>query len=216
MSDAKNLLRANIDIFAHMISDMDEELLALFKQHPNTYVLTALGGPRRIVYSPWLNPPHPLILETVLPQQVKRLQDRLASQSPTAVEEGKQAWDRLARGLKLLANAGVKIGIGTDGGGQTGDQFVGWTMHTELENVVSAGLTPMQALTAATRTSAEVLGLTDLGSVATGKSADFIVLDGNPLDDITNTRRISKVFLRGHEVDRAKLRAGWTRAVSSN
>ena len=73
--------------------------------------------------------------------------------------------------------------------------------------MVVAGMTPAQVLVAATRNSAEILGLDDLGTVAPGKSADFVVLDANPLDDITNTRRISRVFLRGHEVDRAGLRA---------
>jgi hypothetical protein len=59
-----------------MISDVDDELVALFKQHPNTAVLSALGGPHRAVYAPWLNPVHPLIAETVLPEQIKRLQGR--------------------------------------------------------------------------------------------------------------------------------------------
>ena len=207
--DAKALLRAGIDVFAHMISDVDEELLALFKQHPGTSILLALSAPRRVVSAPWIKPPHPLILETVSPAQIKRLQERLASQTPEAARQAADAWDRLARGVRLLAAAGVKIGVGTDGGGQTGDQFVGWTMHAELENMVAAGMTPAQVLVSATRNSAEILGLTDLGTVAAGNSADFVVLDANPLDDITNTRRIAKVFLRGHEVDRAKLRARW-------
>ncbi len=216
LGDAKNLLRAGIDVFGHMISDVDDELLALFTQHPNTAILLALSAPRRIVSAAWLNPPHPLIRDTVSSAQITRLQDRLAGQTPEEAAQARQAWDRLARGVRLLAAAGVKIGVGTDGGGQTGDQFVGWTMHAELENMVAGGMTPAQVLVAATRNSAEILGLDDLGTVAPGKSADFVVLDANPLDDITNTRRIAKVVLRGHEVDRGRLRAGWAVGNSSN
>lgn len=214
--DAKDLLRSGVDILAHMVSDVDDELVALFKQHPDTAVLTALGGPRRVIYAPWLNPPHPLVRETVSAAQIRRLQDRLARSTADEIERTRQVWARLARGVARLHAAGVKIGAGTDGGGQTGDQFIGWTMHTELENMVAAGMTPAAAVVAATRTAAEVLGLDALGMVAPGKSADFVVLDANPLDDITNTRRIADVYLRGRKVDRLKLRADFAAAGKGN
>jgi imidazolonepropionase-like amidohydrolase len=76
--------------------------------------------------------------------------------------------------------------------------------------MVAAGLTPSQVIVAATKTSAELIKLDQLGTVAVGKSADFIVLDANPLDNINNTRKISDVYLRGKKLDRAAMRAGFT------
>ena len=214
LAQAKELLRAGIDVFAHMIGDVDDELIDLFKQHPNTMVLSALGGPRRAVYAPWLHPVHPLILETVLPEQIARLQRRLPLTDSAQLARSTASWERLARGIAKLTAAGIKIGVGTDGGGQQGDQFLGWTMHTELENLAAAGMTPAQVIVAATRTTAEILGIDDLGMVSVGKSADFVVLDANPLDDITNSRKISQVYSRGVVMDRAKLRAGFMAAAN--
>ena len=78
----------------------------------------------------------------------------------------------------------------------------------EMENWVWMGLTPMQAIVAATRDSAEMAHL-NTGLIAPGRSADFTVLDANPLDNIANTRRINRVYLRGQEMDRAVMRARW-------
>jgi imidazolonepropionase-like amidohydrolase len=77
-----------------------------------------------------------------------------------------------------------------------------------MADMAAAGMTPAQVLVSATGGAAEFLRMPDVGTVAPGKSADFVVLDANPLDDITNTRRISAVYLRGTPVDRAAIRAG--------
>ncbi len=94
LSDVKALVRANVDGLAHMVGNVDDELVDLLKSHPNVYFTLALGGLRRQLYAPWLNPPHPLISETVSPEQIKRLQDRLAKGPPANAQ---QSWERLSR-----------------------------------------------------------------------------------------------------------------------
>ena len=215
IENAKDLLRAGIDVFAHMITEVDDELVALFKEHPETSILLAQVG-RRTIYSPYLDPPSPLLLETVRPEQIARLRDRVAGTTPEALERARLSWDQTVLNIMKLHEAGVRIGIGSDGGGQGGDRFVGFTAHTELENMVAAGMTPGEAIVAGTKNGAEILGLEeDLGTVAVGKSADFIVLDQNPLEDITNSRTFDRVYLRGHQVDRDGLRASWSEPQSN-
>jgi imidazolonepropionase-like amidohydrolase len=84
-----------------------------------------------------------------------------------------------------------------------------------MEDMVSAGMTPAEVIVAATQSSADLMGLDDSGTIAVGNSADFIVLDGNPLEDIANTRLISMVYLRGLEVDRQGLSAQLLAASNS-
>ena len=108
-------------------------------------------------------------------------------------------WSIQARNLAKMNAAGVRIVLGTDGN-------TPYAPHIEMEDMVAAGMTPMQVITAATRNGAQFLRMTDAGTIEANKSADFLVLDANPLDNITNTRKISSVYLRGAVVDRAPFR----------
>jgi len=198
LADAKDLLRAGIDGFAHGVrdKDVDDEFVKLIKERPNVFVIPNLPD------NPDAQPDAAWISETLPASEVQKMQDALAKRTPKEEKTARDFFGVQARNLAKLNAAGVKIGFGTDSGAQ-----VGWTVHTELADMVTAGMTPAQVLRAATKTAAEIVKLDQLGEVAPGRSADFVVLDANPLENITNTRRISKVYLRGKEIDRAALKA---------
>ena len=190
LEDAKGLLRAGIDAFAHGVrdQDVDDELVALWRERPNVVLVPNLPNPGVAVDLGWLS-------GTVPADRLQEMQE--ASRDRPAAQE---SFGIQARNLARLNQAGVTIAFGTDGS-------TPWAVHQELEDMVRSGMTPAQVIVAATRNSAELMQITDIGTVAVGKSADFIVLDANPLDEITNTRRIATVYLRGMEVDRDALGA---------
>jgi imidazolonepropionase-like amidohydrolase len=216
LADAKDLLRAGLDGFAHMVRDhdVDDEFLALVKARAGVFFTETLWGERRAIFTAkpaWVD--DPALRGAFSAESLAQLAEQLSPNpkvDPQAVQRARAMADTNLRNTAKLYAAGARIGLGTDTGGVTGGQFFGLGSHVELELLVTkVGLTPMQALVIGTRTSAEILDLTDLGAIAPGKSADFIVLDANPLDDIANTRRINRVYLRGEEIPRAALSAKW-------
>ncbi|MGB0035616.1 MAG: amidohydrolase family protein [Candidatus Acidiferrales bacterium] len=107
--------------------------------------------------------------------------------------------------VKRLHQAGVPLLAGTDTPAGV-DVIPGFSLHHELERFVAAGLTPLEALQTATINPAKFLGKTaDFGTVESGKIADLVLLDANPLDDIRNTQKISAVVANGRYFSRADL-----------
>lgn len=185
LQDAKDLLSAGIDAFAHGVreQDIDDEFLAMVRERPHVVLVPNLPGRGVATDLEWLR-------GRVPDDQI----DRLVS-APTGQPQTIEAFGIQARNLKRLYEAGMRIALGTDGN-------TPWGAHIEIEDMVAAGMSPLDAITAATSGSAAYLQLDDRGSINVGKVADFIVLEGNPLDDITNTRRIRNVFLAGQRVER--------------
>jgi len=200
LEDAKDLLRAGVDGFAHMVRDqeIDEEFVRLAKER-NPFQAAALAIQAKPVGSGWLQ--DPAFRESTPPDVVARLERGETGLPGSPTPEQTERFKALMRkNVSKLHSAGIRIALGGDTGIPT--RFVGYNEHLELQALVEAGLTPLEAITAGTSVGAEILGLRDVGTLAPGKSADFLVLDANPVENIANTTKIAAVYRSGLAIER--------------
>jgi len=134
--------------------------------------------------------------------------ERAMKATPEQVRARHERYAQVAAVLPMLQEAGVRIMAGTDAGFLNSYNFPGIGLHNELALYVREGLTPAQALAAATRNGPAWFGKLDrYGAVEAGKAADLVLLERNPLQDIGATRAIATVVMRGKVHDRAALDA---------
>ena len=214
LEDAKQLLRAGVDGFGHMVRDqaVDQEFLDLMKKNNAWQVSPTLS--REMAYSlaimPWLN--DPFFTRGVTPGTLAALRGMAREQAvvlgptrfPGLPYEKKVFFDmdrtlvQALENYQAMVKAGVKTGMGTDSG--PNGRFPGFNAHEEMQLEVLAGRTPMDAIKSATFDNAQWLQDKTIGSIEKGKAADLVVLDKNPLDDIRNTQTINSVYISGQSV----------------
>jgi imidazolonepropionase-like amidohydrolase len=206
LADAKSLVNDGVDVLAHSVRDkpVDQELISAIKRRGVWYIPTLTVDESFYIYAQ-----HPGFMEinffkeaispVLLTMLTSDAYSKKVNEDPkTAQHKADFAMDQ--QNLKTLYDAGVLIGFGTDSGAMP-TRIPGFSEHRELEDMVQAGLTPMQAIVCATSSNATLLGIeATRGTLRPGKRADLIVLAANPLDDITNTRSIVTIFHDGRTV----------------
>jgi len=207
LADAKALLTAGTDFIAHSVrdTDVDASFLTALKARGICYCPTLMREVSTFVYEStpeWFS--DPLFLKYANQEWVKTMVEperQQAMRNSASAQRYKVALEVASKNLKKISDAGLPIAMGTDTG-PTG-RFQGYFELMELELMVKAGLTPRQALAAATRDAARCMKLDDqLGTLEQGKWADFVVLDADPLANISNVRRIADVYIAGNRVAR--------------
>jgi imidazolonepropionase-like amidohydrolase len=205
LGDAKALLAAGIDGFAHSIRDqpVDNEVMQTMKARGVFLIPTLVRDEVLFAYADnlkWLNDPFFLAgLDSGALTIIRSPEVVEKTRKDPDIAKYRAGLEMAKKNLKTLSDAGVKVAFGTDSGVPT--RFPGYFEHRELQLMVEAGLTPMQAIVAATGTNAEILGgAKQFGTLQPDRRADFLVLDASPLVDIHNTEKLSAVWQAGKKV----------------
>ena len=207
LADAKDLIRAGVDVIAHSVRDreVDEEFINLMRARNIPYCPTLTRELSTYVYE---STPaffkDPFFLAEADPAVIASLNEPVKQQAMRASKSAqgyKAALPIASRNLKRLADMGVTIAMGTDTG-PSPERFQGYFEHLEMEMMVQAGMSPSAVLRSATTGAAETMRVPGIGALAPGAWADFVVLDRDPRQDIKNTRSIASVWIAGNQVKR--------------
>jgi imidazolonepropionase-like amidohydrolase len=205
LNDAKALLEAGVDVIAHSVRDqpVDVAFVQAMKAKGAVYIPTLDLDESQYIFAEqpgWMQDPFftQAVDKALLARWKSPLYAKEIEANPSTVKN-KAAAAMGQRNVKTLFDAGVKIAFGTDSGALP-TRIQGFAEHRELQLLVQAGLSSMDAIVCATKNSAEVIGASDRGTLEAGKKADFLILNGNPLDDIRNTTRIDRIYHGGRLV----------------
>jgi imidazolonepropionase-like amidohydrolase len=207
LRDQKEALRAGVDVLVHTVQNVliDDELAALVREKkPYWTTVISLGDRSEVCDN------DQFFTQSLSARIVADIRANNCNPNPNAAARE----ERLRHNFMKMIDSGARLILGSDTGVRPATAF-GSADHHEIAHWVQLGLTPAQAIVAATSRPAEALGLKDVGTLAEGKNADFLVLNANPLDDIRNTRQIAGVYLRGAMLDRNALLAKWQKAAPS-
>lgn len=209
LEDARKLVAAGVDIIAHSIRDKDVDLdiLQAMKQKGVIYIPTLSLDEYAYIYArrpEWIEDAffkaslEPGVYEMITSEKYQQ-------QLKAGYEKNLKAFQTAQRNLKKIHDAGILVSFGTDSGANP-VRAQGFSEHLELELMVQAGLTPVQAIAVATGNAARTLKIgRQTGTIEKGKLADLLILEGNPTDDIKNTREITAVYKAGQQVSQGPL-----------
>ena len=208
LADARMLVERGLNVLAHNIRDreVDSDFIAVLKQRNVTLIPTLIRDEFSFAYGDapaWID--DPFFQKFVPPERLAVLKTKIRDAQAKHPQRSliKAGFEMNKVNLKKLSDGGVRIALGTDSAG-AGDRFFvqGYSEHREMELMVQSGLTPMQVIQSFSKGASEALGIDkEFGTLAKGKAADLLVLEKNPLDNITNMRTIQTIYLGGKKFE---------------
>jgi imidazolonepropionase-like amidohydrolase len=211
LEDARRIVEQGVDILAHDVRDQDipDDFIATLKRRNVSVISTLAREEAMFAFGDGTEGPafidDPLFRSAISPERIAVL--KTTKHDEQAADPMRSTYQRMfetdKRNVKKLLDADVRLGFGTDSGGEANRFFLqGWFEHRQMELLRDAGLSPMQIIQTFSKNNSEMLGIdADFGTLAKGKAADLLVLTRNPLDDITNMRAIDAVYLGGKKIE---------------